>query len=252
MADTRSKRGPEITLWDLVKRPDMGLARDFYDNVLSRCFPPDELMPWEDVKEALGASAPVQTSVTLALRRDREVVGGVAAEWYERSRVLLLSYIAVRPDLQGSGIGSQLREVVPGWLRERNPLLAVGEVEPLDLVAAAAEHGDPERRLRLFSQWQGSVLQARFLQPRLAPDQQRVPLLLIAFHLDPSVCCRFGREQSFSSEVLADFLDEYFTVTEGSRDFTKDPEYTGMLESLRYTPCVRVIPLDEYLRAQRP
>ncbi|MES4904504.1 MULTISPECIES: GNAT family N-acetyltransferase [unclassified Streptomyces] len=248
MVSGDSEASSEFELWDLIRNPDKGLARDFYDNVLLPSFTRDELIPREELEEALTPMQGMEASILLALDGSQNVVGGVAAEWYRRSRVLLVSYLAVRPSCRGSGIGSRLGKVVPEWVRERSPLLTVGEVEPPNRIDIATDHGDPIARLRLFSRWQGNVLRMPFLQPRLAPDRQRVPLLLVAFYLNPAASRREGNDVLFSSAVLASFLDEYFAACEGEgREFMKDPEYVRLQNFLRSSQLVLAVPISDYL-----
>ncbi len=92
---------------------------DFYRAMLSANFPAAELISEDDLIEGLRAGLTRVLSVSVA---DATILGGALGDWFPRSRVQLLSYLAVRPGLRGQGIGSMLlTAAVRDWTAEFEP-----------------------------------------------------------------------------------------------------------------------------------
>lgn len=76
----------------------------------------DLVVPWNVPEEDIAAKLAFQPELFFVAERDAEVVGSVMAG-YEGHRGQI-NYLAVRPDLQGSGLGRELMEFAEARLRE--------------------------------------------------------------------------------------------------------------------------------------
>jgi GNAT superfamily N-acetyltransferase len=249
MTNGQSIPKTEYEMIDLTPFPDMRLAHDFYESVLAPSFPRDEIEPLRGLTDALSKPPESRPRIVLALDKSRNVVGGIVGEWYPHSRVLLIAYLATRPDLRGSGIGYRLTKVVSDWALERRSALIIAEIEPPDRSPVAEAYGDPVARLRLFDRLRGRVLDMPYWQPRLSPDRNRVPLLLVAFHIDSDACDQEENEMSIPADLISIFLDEYFSACEGEEEgVARGLEYSRMQNFLQGTSSVSTMPVKEYLR----
>jgi predicted N-acetyltransferase YhbS len=66
-------------------------------------FPPDELETEEELVSGLRSG---RSRVLVAVGTDGNVLGGAVGEYFPRSRVMLLAYLAVLPGGRGGGVGS--------------------------------------------------------------------------------------------------------------------------------------------------
>jgi Acetyltransferase (GNAT) domain len=161
----------------------------------------------------------------LALEASGRAVGGVIAEWYPASEVLLLAYLATHPDLRRRGIGTRLlQEAAPRWYEEFKPRLSIGEVEDPRFFATTATK-NPSSSLRLYERLDANLLEMSYFQPQIIPGAGRVyGMLLLAFQVDPAIVTWTGTGRVIDGRVVAAFLDEYLIACEGP-EVVDDPEY---------------------------
>lgn len=190
--------------------------RHFYREILQRNFRPDELIEEEKFVADLcspesGALAVIATSI------NGDLLGGFVADWYPRSRVLLLSYLAVKSELREHGLGLQLIEQAAlTWIERCAPLLVVGEVEDPRHYASDQQYGDSWARLRLYERFGAKVLPLSYFQPALAPGKSRVRhMMLMTFWLNKQAFRAPGRVDGV---IIEQFLEEYFVGCEGQAD----------------------------------
>ena len=100
----------------------------FYRDVLEPAFPPAELSSLDVLRSAYRTPLPGYHG-TVALRAGRPV-GGALGEFSAASGVMLLSYLAVKSDQRGAGVGGRLlAEVLPQWREALRPAVILAEIE---------------------------------------------------------------------------------------------------------------------------
>lgn len=185
--------------------------------VLAPSFPPDELERVDGMTAALRRG----TLVAAAARDDEGAVLGLATgSWSARTRVLLLSYLAVAPGGRGGGVGGTLLDAaLTTWVERLDPLVVLAEVE--DPRAASGSrpeaHGDPVARLRFYQRRGARALPLAYTQPALRPGARRVPgMLLLALRVAPDLVAP-DTSWRVPTAALRGFLEEYYAGTEGGR-----------------------------------
>ncbi len=205
-----SRSGLKIKKLSELSEP---VLESFYAEVLTPAFPPDELITWDELRGAAAADLGPG-----ALVLDGETpLGGMLGEIYPRSGVLLLSYIAVRADARGRGIGQTLlTDVIPQWRAAIRPSLVIAEIEDPRFHQPNV-YGDPVARLRLYQRTGSRLLPMPFFQPSLRPGIPRV--------FDMLLICPGETMPTVPARTVSAFLDEYFELCEGSEARIVDPDY---------------------------
>jgi GNAT superfamily N-acetyltransferase len=235
-----------VAFRDLEVDHDDELVGRFHRDVLAVSFSADELDDAEIMARGLRGEDGTQVLASVALGGDGAVLGGAVAEVYAEEGVLLLAYLAVRPDVRGHGIGTAVMEhVAPRWYAHPAVRLAIGEVhDPRRWSDVAGE--DPVSRLRLFERLGARVLDVPFVQPALAEGKPRVPgFLLLAFHVDDSV----EREGAVPSAIVGGFVRRYYELEEGV-DATSDAELAKLLGRIEEHTTIPLFPVAEYARVR--
>ncbi|MEL4356561.1 MULTISPECIES: GNAT family N-acetyltransferase [unclassified Luteococcus] len=156
-------------------------ARRWYHDLLLPTFPRDELTTEEDFLAAIRDGRLLAHSAGDADHPD----GIVLAEHDAESRVLLLTWLAVRPGCRGGGIGRRLlTEAMASWQAELSPELILGEVEHPESIPASADHGDPASRVRFYHSLGARALDLPHVQPPLRPGGATLENLMLVAFLD--------------------------------------------------------------------
>ena len=228
-----------LTFRDL-RHEDPSLLRTLYRTVLKPSFPADELEPLPVMEAAIsGDGSGAKARAIVAVQKRDQALGGIISYWYPRSGVLLLGYLAVRPDARRQGIGTMLMEhAAQSWFHDPECLLAVAEVEdPRHFPKEASE-----ARLALYGRLGARILKAPYFQPRVAPGVPRVfHMLLLVFHAQSSI--RRGGDldsHAIKSRVVTAFLTEYFEEAEGAGAVASDVDIRRLLS---FYKGLRLIPL---------
>ena len=222
-----------------LRDADESTMADFYRTVLAPNFRPDELI---SEQELIGGVRKGATRALAACRADGTILGGAVGDWFERSRVVLLSYIAVRPGLRGQGIGSTLlTQAVHAWTAEFKPLLIVGEVED-PRYHHDVEFGDAPARVRLYERFGARALPLPYAQPALRRNGRRVPhLMLMVF---AGAASAYLSEGHVDGDIVERFLREYFEACEGSGS-RGDDELAALLAACRVPGGLPSLRADE-------
>lgn len=221
----------------------------FYREVLRPAFRADELVSLD--RFLASVLDPDGTGQGIVATDDAgDLVGGLFVEWYADCRVVLGSYVVVRPERRGQGVGSELLTGALDDLGSRlRPLLVLGEVEDPRRWRDQA-FGDAVARLRLYSSLGARILDLPYLQPALGEHGSRVPdLFLMAF--PPSDVAGRTRLTDEQAQAATCFVEAYFAGSEGS--LSDDPELQRLLAALRAPGGVRLLdPEDVLAEASEP
>jgi GNAT superfamily N-acetyltransferase len=205
----------EAKLADLP--PD--IVRDIYSRILKPAFRPEELMTFEELVSTYTGGGEDPSYVLL---RTGAPVAVMLGEWYASHRVLLLAYLAVAEEIRGSGIGGQLmRSVLPHWYADTSGALVVAEVDDPRSWATDRRRGDPVARLRFYERHGARLLPLLYFQPSLRAGSPRVRGMFLL---------RLDHSARVPSDVLSEFLVEYFTICEGPSAIY-DPEVAELLSN---------------------
>ena len=225
---------------------DGALLRRAYADVLAHSFERDELEDVETLVDGLAGAGPSELAAIAAIDDDDAPLGILIAERYpEAPGVLLLSYLAVRPDARGRGIGTLLMEsALDGWRSDPGVLLVVGEAhDPRAWARTDAE--DPASRLRLYERLGARALGVPFVQPALEDGRSRVPgFLLLDFYAAEGA---LASADAVRSDLVAAFIRAYYRASEGPPR-PDDAELQGLLRWIDGRPAVRRLALDDYAR----
>ena len=204
-----SEDRPGLAIEELNPDDDSAIA-EFYERVLVPHFRGAELVSSDEFSGGLKEGV---TKALVARTADGVIAGGAVGDLFPRSRVLLLSYLAVPAEGRGMGTGGLLMKAVTDvWGRRVGPSLFVMEVEDPRHYDTDHALGDPEARVRFYERLGARTLPVPYFQPALGPAGQRVPhLLLMVFG---------GTEappgsQRLDGRTVELFLTEYLEGSEG-------------------------------------
>ena len=224
---------------ELDVHPDPALLHRFYEDVLLQSFSPEELDDVDTMERGLRGDGETKVLATVALGHDKAPVGGIVGDLYSDERVLLLSYLAVLPDMRGRGTGSELiRHALGSWRARHECDLVVAEVhDPRAWQDIAGE--DAESRLRFFGRAGARVLDVPFVQPALRLGADRVAgFLLLVMDAEAA-------KKEISSALVAHFVERYYQVAESATE-PYDPTLTELLGRINAAETIRLLSVDEY------
>jgi GNAT superfamily N-acetyltransferase len=186
------------------------LVPEFYRGVMVPSFQPDELESEEELMAGLRSG---RSRVLIATGEDGVVLGGAVGDYFPRSGVMLLAYLAVTGGGRGQGVGGAvLGAAKDAWTAELDPRLIVLEVEDPREFTGSAAYGDPVARVRFYERHGVRSLPLPYMQPALGPGTARVPglLLMVLGGGDAP-----AGAATVDGQHVASFLAEYFEEFEG-------------------------------------
>lgn len=226
---------------------DGDLVDRLHRDVLAVSFSPEELDDADTLARGLRGDGDTDVLVSVAVSGE-QVLGGVVGEMYAREQVLLLSYLAVRPDQRGNGLGMRLMErAATWWSSDRAVRLAIAEVhDPRSW--SGVGNDDPVSRLRFFERVGARVLDLQFVQPAVRAGRARVPgFFLLAFHVDSTAEVRHDGATAVRSDLVSRFVCRYYETAEDVRA-PYDTQLAHLLEQVEEHPTIRLLPIAEYDR----
>jgi GNAT superfamily N-acetyltransferase len=198
-----------VTVVD-ARDDDFRLVPEFYRTVIVPSFAPDELESEEELTSGLRSG---RSRVLLAVGKDDAILGGAVGDYFPRSNVMLLSYLAALPGGRGNGVGSTLLLAArDAWTAELNPRFIALEVEDPREFKGSEAFGDPVARVRFYERHGVRALPIPYMQPALGPDTARVPGLMLMVFGGTDTPSGAG---TLDGQDVASFLTEYFEEFEG-------------------------------------
>jgi GNAT superfamily N-acetyltransferase len=222
-----------------LEQPD-ALLDAVYSDVLAASFPPAELCTVDGLQGGLPAGV---TTVSALLDDDGRPVAAAVGDWSARSRIQLLSYLAVLPGQRSGGHGGRLlRHVLDRWRELYRPCAIVAEIEHPAAHESSEAYGDPLARFRFYARHGARALDLPYFQPALSPATPRVfGLLLISLHLDPELAG--PAPGSYAGAPMSEFMREYLEMTEGG--VPDDPAATALLAAMARPDGIPTLRLDD-------
>jgi GNAT superfamily N-acetyltransferase len=230
---------PELDILDIAGPADEPLLDAFHGGIYLDDFR-EQQEPVAVWKRALwGGASPYELTIRIAghALRDparREILGGIAFERYPRCGCGLISYMVIAPAARRHGVGRRLQRAAATTLFAAGAPAVFGEVnDPRRIGEGVAEPVyDMWRRLERNQVWGARVVDARYVQPALAPGLVRDRgLCLIALS---------GAEPlppTMSGRIVRGFLEELYLATEGAPPdravLDEIPEHVALIELRR-------------------
>ncbi|TMQ03325.1 MAG: GNAT family N-acetyltransferase [Deltaproteobacteria bacterium] len=229
----------ELEIVTIASHDDEGLLDEFHGGVYWDAFA-DQQEPVEVWKRALwGGAVPYELTIRIAGRalRDRarrEIAGGIAFERYPRSGCGLVTYMVIAPTAQRHGLGRRLQREAAMALFAAGAPAVFGEVNDPRLAGRGVDEPLEAmwRRLERNQAWGARVVDARYVQPALAPGLGRDHgLCLIALAGAQPL------PSTMPGTTVRDFVAELYAVTEGGEpdaDLVAGiPEHVDLIELRR-------------------
>jgi GNAT superfamily N-acetyltransferase len=208
----------EIEIATIASHDDEGLLDEFHGGVYWEAFA-EQQEPVAVWKRALwGGAAPYELTIRIAGhalhdRARRVILGGIAFERYPRSDCGLVTYMVIAPAARRQGLGRRLQREAALAMYAAGARAVFGEVNDPRLAGRGVDEPLESmwRRLERNQAWGARVVDARYVQPALAPGLARDHgLCLIALAGDDPL------PAGLPGHIVRDFVDELYAATEGA------------------------------------
>lgn len=216
------------------------LLESVYEEVLTPSFPPAELCDLDSIAEGV---TPGTTTVTAVINESGRPIAAAVGDWSRRSRVQLLSYLAVLPEHRSRGIGGRLLTyVLDGWRVDRRPCAILAEIEHPAAHEPSDAYGDPAARARFYARYGAVALDLPYFQPALRSTSSRYyGMILISMHVDPELAGTLPG--SVAGPAVREFMAEYLELTEGG--VADDPATDTLFAAIDRPEGIPTLPLDD-------
>ncbi len=232
----------EVSLSD---KASFSAFSQFYSDVYLECFPnADERETYDSLIQYLrNAMTDIRYRYHIVLVENRgRIIGGGIFDYFKASNCGMLEYVAIQPEFQSSGVGTQLYRHILSVLEEdafrnQHKLACVFcEVESSDYLGATGNSS----KVKCIPFWrkQGfSKLDFHYIQPALSANQKSVEILnLIACNLT-------GKNSFLPKELVLLVIKEYMLYCMRIDHPEAHPVYREMAKSLEGQEEIRLLPL---------
>lgn len=192
----------------------VSLAR-VHERLLVPNFPPRELVSVQELLEDVDRGSATVRVVGDPSDPSDPVAVAITATFTD-SPAVLLSYVAIRADQRGRGVGTALLSgLLAGITADPDVSVVLAEVEHPAHHQAHPVHGDPAARLRFYARLRGQILDVPYFQPAVDETQDAVYGMLLLVLAPPD---RFVHGQRLLPEAgLAAALEEFMAGTDPER-----------------------------------
>lgn len=227
----------EVSMMNPSTISDFG---QFYTDVYMEAFPDDDERESFDnflkyLKRAVGAKE-YKYHIVLAKDESDRVIGGCIFNYYRKSNAGVIEFLAVRSDLQSSGVGTQIFKHIRSILSEDAHQMTG---KPLDYICCeidSPEHSVASVKKYLYFWNKNKFWHADFdyVQPALSAGQK--PVTGLWFTVSPQ---RLSSE-SVPARLVLDVLYDYIKYAMCIDDPEQCEEYIGMKTQLTKQGNVRL------------
>lgn len=203
---------------------DLKLIERCYNDLLFPSFGQqlDELDSFEDFSSSIkNTYETLFTRLILILDESKDILAGCAVfENYKKSNFVLNSYIVVNSDYRGKKLSNALVTKMVEILPNKDTILIL-ETDDSSVKKSSL---DVKLRLKIHSQLGYELIDFEYIQSKLRPGGSEVNDLLLLVHS--------SRKHLLTKSRLINFLNEFYSITDSSEDFTKMPYWIHMIKSL--------------------
>ena len=220
---------------------DLGI---FYTQVYMDCFPdPNERETFDSILRYLEDAKHAKNyryHIVLARDENEKVVGGAIFDYFPGTNTGVIEFIAIKPDAQSCGAGSQLYRHVLLMLNEdayKNKRQQLGHIFcEID----SPEHSQTgiKKYLYFWRKHNYRHLGFDYIQPSLSPDQEKVTGLWL------TVAPQAG-QRSVSGKYVLQVLQDYMKYCMRIANPTEHPDYKQMAAQLEKLDKVPLLPIIE-------
>lgn len=220
---------------------DLGI---FYTQIYMECFPdPDERETFDSIlgylQEAQGAKD-YRYHIVLARDEDEKVVGGAIFDYFPDTNAGVIEFIAIKPDVQSCGAGSQLYRHVLLMLSEdafRTKRRQLGAIF-CEIDSPQYSRSSIKKYLYFWRKHNYRHLDFPYIQPSLSAGQEKVTGLWF------TVAPQDGRT-AVSGEYVLQVLYDYMKYAMRISDPKAHPDYQEMAAQLLPMKEVPLLPIIE-------
>lgn len=214
-----------------------------YADILTPSFPPEERGGREELRAGALAG---NTSVLAAVDEDGQPTAVAVGDWSPDIGVALLSYLAVRSDRRGTGVGGELLAAATADWRERwRPALMLAEIEHPTAHGASEAYGDPDKRVRFYARRGMRALDVPYFQPGLRPGSPRMYGFMLCT-LEVADEGAGAEPDTVDGARVARFMTEYLEGCEGA--VGTDPACLALFAALDRPEGVPLLDATDYAR----
>jgi len=192
-----------------------------------------------------------QTYCTLVLDENKNVIGGLVADWYSDCESLEIIYIAISPDKRRNGIGScllkysidQIRESVAKEFKIIKHIFIEVDIPdlPKDSTSSSENVMDPTERISVWEKWGAKRIPINYIQPSLSAGKAPVSHMMLM---------RLPASQTESNDTipqkdLKDFLKSFYEGLHAGNDSALDK----MIEDINMVSRLNNILLEDLVES---
>ena len=203
----------------------------FYTDIYMEAFPDDDEREGFDnllkyIKRAVDAEE-YKYHVVLAKDESDRIIGGCIFNYYKKSNSGVVEFLAVRSDMQSSGIGTVIYKHVTSILSEDAYRMNGKPLEYISCEIDSPDHSKAEIKKYLYFWNKNNFyhLDFDYVQPALSAGQKPVTGLWLTISPQRASCARV------SSELVSDILYDYIKYAMCIEP-AESPEYVAMRKQL--------------------
>ena len=212
----------------------------FYTDIYMEAFPDDdEREGFDNLLKYLKCAANAKEykyHIILAEDDTNRIVGGCIFNYYKKSNTGVIEFLAVRSDLQSSGIGTMLYKHVKAMLSEDAHRMLGRSIDYISCEIDSPEYSKSEIKKYLYFWNKNNFwhLDFNYVQPALSAGQKPVTGLWL------TISPQRESQNEIPSKLVADIIYDYIKYAMCIEDPSQCPEYVNMEKQLMSSETVRL------------